>query len=281
LALSACVADGACVEVVAALLIGYELAPEARLARIIGAGIVVRADLRNAGLATAFQTLISNGAGVAVVAGEALMVRHQRAVARIRGAGGHEADCIRPFVRGGTGHFAVRRNGALVWQGLQVAKEGSVAQVAIFQLQAVCILLAVTWNSHPHALSFHALVGDGTGVSIVAVKGVVLELASAKPIAGVIGTHIAVVAGNGRAQTYPLLAMVSHGACIAIHALALGEFFVGTALFAFAGVLGAAVFVIAEVHGLAFHKVALINIAVTVVIDGIARFLCRHRSVTG
>ena len=152
-------------------------------------------------------------------------------------------------------------------EGLQVAKERSVAEVAVLQRPAVTIRLAVARYRKAGADALATVVVHGAGVVIVAGGEVVDEEATACGVAAVVGAGIVVVAFDGRAHAVALFAVVGEGTDVAVVAVGTREGFVGATQFRVAGVFGAVVAVVAR---------KVIDQAVAVVVKTVALFQRRR-----
>ena len=81
---TAMIAEGTVVTIVAGLSIGHEGATAVVVAAIVSAAIGIVANHRHPAPAFAFETGITHGARVAIIAGETLVIRHQCTFARPR-----------------------------------------------------------------------------------------------------------------------------------------------------------------------------------------------------
>jgi len=277
--LEAMIARGACVQVIAVDLIVYVDAPVLLVAKFVGAGVVVFARYRDTCLTAAFYTLVSHGAGISVVAGKTLVVRHEFALARPGFARGFQAYGIHTL-RFRTNQYRFRVYFALVRPVVGIADECPVAQVAVLEGLALLVVLAVARNGYANALAQAALVGHGARVGIVATVAVILEQAPAQPVARIIRARVAVIAHYRGANALPVVTVISHGTGIAVLALSLGQGLVRAALRSLAGIDGALVFVVAGIHVFAAHKNRLVDLSITVVVDSVARFLLGHMGIT-
>jgi len=124
-----------------------------------------------------------------------------------------------------------------------------------------------------------ARVADRARVPVVAWRSVVIEEASSRSVAGIIGARVVVVAQHRVAVALPLLAMIAHGAGVAVLAFAAVEIGVTAPRFSIAHVRGALVGIVAQVEIVAAGLERLVRVAVAVVVHSVARFLGRDRSI--
>jgi len=279
LAVCAGVVNRADAAVGAGSLVGRMLATINGIAGIIRTRVVVRAVDLDAGGAGTFYALVASRAGVDVVAGKALVGRDDLALPGFGNAMSLLADRIGSFFRWAALDDGFGINFALVGELVSIADKGPVADVAVFEVGAIFVGLAVAREFGPHAFGFLALVSNGTRIPVVA--GVVVggEHAAACVITAVIRARIVVLALHGGSDAYVLHAVVRHGAGITIHALPTVRGEVLAALFGFALILGASVVVIAEVAILALNKGRFIGLIVAIVIEAITCLFGRHGGI--
>lgn len=123
------------------------LASGQRVAGIIGARITIIAiggDPRDALTAAAG---IPNGAGIAILAKQVVVVRDQAACSADRVATGRQADRTRAF-RGRTIDNGVGIHPALIGQRIGVTQQDSVTQIPIFQGPTITVGLAIAVYRH-------------------------------------------------------------------------------------------------------------------------------------
>jgi len=192
---------------------------------------------------------------------------------------GLEAERIVLF-REGAGYDGLRSHNALVGERIRVAGQRPVAQVSIFQFDAVLVGLAVAGNFGSQAFPFDALVGQGARVAVIASVTVGREFASSRLAAHVVCAHVAVITFDRLSDTDSPLAVVSYGAGIRVVTGARFEGHVVTSCAPLALVLGAVVAVIAQVDKDAFFQVGLVSFAVAVVVQPVAFLLRGSWSVT-
>jgi hypothetical protein len=130
--------------------------------------------------------------------------------------------------------------------------------------------LAVAGDQSACAISLVAGVGHGARVAVVAVGEVVLEMAAAGAVTGVVGAGVIVVTDDGVANADSLLAIVGRGAWVAVFALTLVEEIVGAPRLPIAEVFGAVVPVVTEGYEETLFFVGFISEAVAIVIDAVA-----------
>ena len=181
---------------------------------------------------------------------------------------------------GGTRHLGALCHHAFVGHGLDIADQGPVAKVTVFQGGAVGISLAFARESGTTATALLAVVGYGAGVLIVACPNICRVLAAACVGADVVGTRIAIVALHRVPEAGACDAVICHGAGVAILAGSTLQQFVGAALLGQAFVLCAIIVVVAKVNVGALHEVRLVNLTVAVVVETVASLNGRGERVT-
>jgi len=179
-----------------------------------------------------------------------------------------------------TNHHGGRLHLALVGEGLGIAPKRPIAQVPVFQSQAVVVLQAIARHLETHALGVAALVPNGTRVPVITITVVGGILAPAGLGTQVVGAGVLVVAFHRVADAGSRHAVVGHRARITIHALSLPQNFMVASVTAFAQVLGAVVAVVAEIDQVAIHLPGLVGAPVTVVIQAIAALRLGHLGIT-
>ncbi len=252
-------------------------AADQRVTGVVGAAVAVVAVQGDAGFAHAGNTFVTDGAQVAVFARETFVIGHEGALAGGRVARGLQADRIGAGFGGRTRRHRFRVRLAEEGQFGGVAHEGAVAQVAVFQRQAVGVDVAVAVHGKAGALTLVAGVVHGAWVLVVAGGGIVLGRAAAQAVAQVIGANVTVVTAYGLADAIAGFAMVADGAGVAVQAFTTVKLFILTAFPALTGVQGAVVAVVANRSP--FHQVHLVHQAVAVIIKGVADLPCRFQRV--
>jgi len=218
--------------------------------------------------------MVPDGTCVVVVARQSLVVWGEGALGGCGIARRLEAKGIlSPRFLAQDGRFGVRF--ALEGKLVQRTSQGAVAQVPVFQGQAVRVVHTVARDLESGALPLLAAVGDRAWVRVVAVCAVVLEKASAQPVAHIVRARVVVVAENRGAFADAFIAMVSDSACVAVEALALSQDVVGASGFSEADILRAWVLVITEVDVIPSDLVRLVGLAVAVVVRTVACLLDR------
>jgi len=243
--------------------------PLLRVATIIGADIVVGANRGYSGHATPLQTRIPNGARISVATGIPIVVRRQLTFTTLGGANCFLADGIVAFRRSAF-HYSFSEDDTLVWPLLRVAKQGAIAEVAIFKRSTIFVRLAITRNWCAGALTGGAEIPDGTRVAVIASCGIVNKRAATKAITGIVGAGIAVVTGDWRTGANSGFAMVADGTSITIDTLAFAQGLVDAAILSLAEVCGTGIAIIAGTDILPFHKDPLIHVTVAVVVHSVA-----------
>jgi hypothetical protein len=219
--------------------------PDVRFAAIVGAAIPVVAVAGSTAHANAVETAITEGAEVAIVTCAAAVCWNLRTRPSSGVAEGGQAGCIETL-RGGAVDWRLRGHFAGVWQFLQIAVKGAVAQVPIFQAGAILIALAIAGNGGPRADSRVTFISNCTGVQVIAICHIRLELAAAQPITGVVSTGIAVVTIDGGTQTLARFAVVAHRTGVPVNALPFVQRFVDAATLPRARVVSTGVAVVAS-----------------------------------
>jgi len=232
-------------------------------ARVIRARIAVVAVGLDSSRANTLLALVPHGARISVFARHSLVVRLKRALPAVRRTGSLQADGIisRRF---GTLGDGPRLHFALVWQGLHVAKESSIAKVPILQLRAIPVLLAVAVDGRSGAFAFLAQVGHGTGVAIIALLDVVFMHAASRRVAGIVGAGILIVAIHGLTNADPFFAVIRNGAAVPVKAFAAVDSGMLAPILAQTGIFGAEIFVVTSVF---------VQVAITVIVHAVADFL--------
>jgi hypothetical protein len=123
----ALVPSGADETVIARAVCGDETAPGVWLAAVRRAWIGIVARQRSRRSTEAVHAAVSEGAGVAVTAGVALVGWYPGALAGFGGAVGRQAKGMGVSRWRGAGDGGVRDNLTLVWNGLRVAIENAIA----------------------------------------------------------------------------------------------------------------------------------------------------------
>jgi hypothetical protein len=219
-------------------------APCQWLAVIVGTWVIVGAIGRAPPGTDPIVTMVAHSAEVPIIAGDPIIGRYQTAGARFRVTGRGETRRIGALCRGTEDH-RFRHDTTEVGPFGQVAGEGPIAQVAIFQGQAIGLILAITGDGNTATATAIALVGHGTWVVVVAGSQIVGELAPPEPVTGIVRTGVGVVAQDGIANAVPGLAVIANGAGITILALATIEDLGGTPRLPAAGIDGTFVAVVA------------------------------------
>jgi len=276
---AAMVSLGTDVAVIARGVVPVEHTSFNRVAAIVGANVAVGAVERCAGDARALTAHIAHGAKVFVGTRIPIVSRPQGAFAGGRVAYRVQAHRVGSRLGVIANYRRVGDDGTLVREVGLVTEEGAVAQVVVFQLGAICVLLAVAIYEEAVALSILALVGHGTGVAIIAGKGVWSEKTAAGFGAYVIGARIGVVANYRGPHALPFFAVVPYRTGVAVGALHVGQVLVAAALLVVATVLGTWIVIVAQVDVVAGHLRGLVDISIAVVVDAVAAFGRRHPGV--
>jgi hypothetical protein len=167
-----------------------------RAAVIVGAGVAVTAIGRGTACASACEAGIIDGAGIAVIARDAIGAWRKPATASIGVASDHEARGI-GSCRLGAGDYGLGIDHTKVGQLLGIADEGAIAEVPVLQGRAITIQQTFTVHSIPGAGRGLALVGNGAGVAIVALNRVGNKEAASGFITGIVGAGVIVIAIHG------------------------------------------------------------------------------------
>lgn len=246
--------------------------PLAGCAGVIGARVAVRAIGREATTAVPRLAVLARGTWVVIVASPALIDGNQRTLSggsiTRRGQAGSMG-----IGRGGRAdHQGFEVDNTLVGKGRRVTDKGTVAAVAILQVQAIGIGLALAIHRSPHTLATVAAVGHGADIAIVAYRVVILETAAAETVTAIRSARVGIVTFDGAPQADSPLAMVPDGARIAIFAFAAIEGIDLAPGFARAGIRRALVAVVTQRNVDPFDQTRLVHLSITVVIHAVAAF---------
>ena len=181
---------------------------------------------------------------------------------------------MRP-IGGGADDLRLKVHNTLVWRPGSVTDEGSVAEVAIFQLRAVTIHHALTGHWRPATLPVQAEIVDSARVIIVAFTLNRGKFTAPRICAQVVGAGIAIVAFDRCAGTATLNAMVGNRAGVAVIALSRIEKGVDAALDTRTFVLSAVIAIKTEVHVVPRHQGRFVHLSITIIIEAIADLLSR------
>ncbi len=166
------VADGADVTVITRSgVVGYDTSQVWVTSGICAGVFVVTVGSHASGACARFAD-VPNSAGVAVLTGQATVVRNQRAVAGEGVASSFKADGIGPVWSLWAVDNRGRVDDALVRKFAGIANQRAVAKVTIFKCLAVVICLAITRNSEAGTVTITTDVGDRTGIAVIAGFGV-------------------------------------------------------------------------------------------------------------
>lgn len=164
----------------------------------------------------------------------------------------------RAFDDGAGVDFAVER------ELRSIANESPVADVVILKLAAIFVHQAVAGEGDADAFTTLALVAQGASVAVVTGIVIVVVEATSNLAAGVVSTGIVVIAVDEFTDANTVLAMVSFGARIAVHALTALHWCILATCFPEAFVDCAGVAIIAQF---------LVDLPVAVVVQTVAGFL--------
>lgn len=217
--IEAAIPDRAEIAIIAGDDVAFVNATFIGLARVVSAYIPVIAVHLHTRRAYTIAALVPQGAQIPILAGEALVVRYERAITRFRGAQCFQAECTRTLW-GRAVDNGYRVDLAGVRQLGCVAVECAIADVPILQLSAVLIHQAVARELDADTFTALALVPECARVLIVAGFIVVVVFAAPGFRAVVVCAGIAIVAVDQFAYAHALLAVVGLRARIVIHALA-------------------------------------------------------------
>jgi hypothetical protein len=161
-------------------------------------------------------------------------------------------------------------NYTLIGQSTRVANESSVAAIAVVERVAIGIYFARTLHGKAHTCTLLAAIGYRAGVIVVAGSAVKLSRAPAKAIAKIVGTRVTIVTNDGETDTNSPVAVVAHGAGVAVHTFPLAQVGIGAAHITITSVGCAVVAIVAEIDVVPTHFQGLVNVAITVVVKAIA-----------
>jgi len=193
------------------------------VAGVVGARVAIVADAVRSGCTLPFGTGVPQGTFIAIFARESMMVGEKRTSSGGGLAKGGQANSIRTRLRVGADHQRLTVDLTLVRPLNGVAKEGTVAQIAILQGLTIGIALTIAGDGGACAFAFVASVCDGTWVPVVATARIEFEVATARAITGIVGAGIVVITNDRVADAYAGLAVVCSGTGVAILALAFVE----------------------------------------------------------
>jgi len=259
---------GAQVAIEAQGLVGLVDTANARVARIVGARIVVRTVLLGCAGAHSFSTHIRQGARISVRACEPLIGGHKGTLTVRRAAHLHQASRV-GTLRRRAGNHAIRVHLAIEGDRINVAHQRAVAKVSIFECQTIFVRFALTRQRGAGAFSALTQVSGGARVTIVARQKHRLERALPGFTALIGGAHVTVVACDWYAGAFAALAVIFFSAGVTIVAFTFGLFVLASGL-RVAGALSTRVAVVAGF---------LVHFPVAVVIKPVALFqwgFCRH-----
>jgi len=203
----------------------------ADVAGIVGAGIPIVAAYVDTLCAHTLEALVNDGASVAVVAQETLVIGDQRTLPG--GCIAMSLQAERVFaVRLGADWNGQRIACALEGELFHVADESTVAKISVLQPGAILVALAVALNRRAEACALGTMVADRTRVPVVALSGGRGVFAAAGFGADVVGAGVLVVTLHRVTHAFALFAMVGNGARVAVQALSAGKIFVQAAGFA-------------------------------------------------
>jgi hypothetical protein len=249
-----------------------------RIARVVGAGIAIVTVGRTGPDTGPIDTTVLGGARVTVIAGPARIGRQQTARPGLTITCRGEARCIEPLGRRTTDH-ARRINPADIGNRSRVAIKRAIAEVTIFQCPTITVVLAVTGDRFALADAVRAMVPKGTRVFIVAIPTHGREIAATIDGADIVSTRVLVIADHRFPDALSGLTVIGHGTGIGVAAIALFQHFVDAAFGTGTDILGALIPVIAEVDEIALHQVRFIHIAVTIIVESVARFGHGHGGI--
>jgi hypothetical protein len=238
---------------------------------IVGAGIAVVAVDRVAGCAGAVKAGPVDCAFVVVIAQIAVLVRNYGTISGFGIAGGGLTDCcVAGWLGAGDDGFGI--DFTLVGQGGEVADQGSVAEVVIFQGRAVGILLTIARDRSSGAVSICTLVRHGAGVVVVTGARIGLESAASGFGARVNSAWVLVITFDHVADAGTGLTVVCHSARIVVIAGPGFQVCVRASFGPGALIFGAVIPVIAQ--GLIFplYQVRFVGFTVAVIVSAVALF---------
>ena len=207
-ALSALVARGAWVSVIAEVAIGQVLAATIGVTHIIGAWVSIIAGQGDVALALAFDAGVNQCAGVPVIAGRDVG-RMDAALGGLTGVVGADVEVV---TDDGLCRHAValltdvsHRAGVLVIAGRAV-RDMIAAHTAVAGVIGAWVGVIAIQDRLTGALPSSALVTQGAGVAVVARRGVGRMAAAADGVTGVIGAWVSVITAevSGAWLTHPL-----------------------------------------------------------------------------
>jgi len=271
----ALVVDGTNISVITGEGVGGKDAARQRIAGVVGARVVVGTTQWYAARTYTLTAFVPDGAGVPVFACKPLVVRHFRALAGGRVAGGVQTDGVRPLCRSRADNLGSGGDRTFERPILQVADESAVTQIVVFQLRTISVGLAIARDLLSAALTIRTLVSHSAGIIVIAGGAVVLEHASAGTVAAVIRARVAVIAGDGVANANSCLAVVGDGARVSIQAFPFVKLDILAPAFALTVVIGAVVVVVTQVYVVPFVLHRFVHVAVAVVVVAVALLFCR------